>query len=904
VLPLDTGWTEARFRVRLQPCSWDTVIVVRAYGISPILTAASSHPFTLRCQTARVDSLPIANTGNDTLWIPRMWIDATPPGSITILGWSSRRNLPLAIPPKAADTLLLLLQPPSEGTVSATLWLENNDSTKVRGQKNPFRIELLGEARRTELVSQLNAYDFGRVCLGQSRQVRIRIENRGTLTALLSQPRVSMPFAAELEDRRNPPVLLGKDSVGLLLHFQPVWEGVFVDTVVLTATPCGERITIAVRGEGIRAAAQLTPGTVQRTVSVSSTDTLAFELTATGSAQLRIDRFRWDPPAPPWLQILQPVEGTWLQPADRVPLLLRLAPTAEERYRGTLCIEGDAECPFSACATLDIQAKRTRVAVEAPAQLGHAFLCQVGEDTLRFRITNLDGVASLTVSARLEPPSAAFELVTPTAPVQLQPGESLSVLVRIRPEGEGRFTATLQLAFEGGGVQDTFSYPLWTEFARSLLALDSDALELGSFEPCEQERTLAIPVQNIGTLTDTLTVELDPPVAAFRLQSPARAILPGQGSDTIVVAFSPAQLQEGLNVVTMRLRTLGCQQTRTVSLTATGVRARLEAIPAQLDFGTVWSGQTARQRLILHNPSPVPLRLESLEVEPPTAGFALESVPLPYLLSPGERLALTVSFTAADTGSFSAVVRITARSACQTVEEVPLFATVPEERYVVQLWLERYLARPGDTLHIPVWLRGPVQQAQLQEMAVELQFDPALLLPVQLQQAGLPLAFRWSGDGRMHFVLSSFPQMADTAVPQPVATLTGVALASLPSETPLHFASVSVTARKHLQVSTTDGWLSVLFCGIGRLIPRESAWATAWAAEDGFTVRLHSPVVQHWTVQLFTLHGRQCWHWQGSATGTSLVHIPAQALATGTYLLSVRSEHEGEILRVLLPLAR
>ncbi|MDW8225229.1 MAG: YCF48-related protein, partial [Bacteroidota bacterium] len=417
VFPTDTGWMEARFRIRLQPCAHDTVIVVRVYGISPILTAPTTRPYTLRCQLGQMDSIPIANTGNDTLRIERIWIDQSPPGTITVLGWRSGQALPARIPPRRADTLRLFIQPPSEGAFTATLWLENNDSTKVRGQKNPFRIELSGEARRTDLVSELRSYDFGRVCVGSSREVRLRVENRGTLTAFLSQPRVAPPFMAELEDRRNPPLILGKDSLGLRIRFSPTWEGSFADTVLITATPCGERIAITVRGEGIRSAIQLIPNRVHQSVPTVVSDTVEFQVVAAGSAHVRLDRYRWDPPAPSWLRILAPSPGTWLRSGEQLTVLLSLSPTGSaERYSGTLCIESDAECPASTCIQVELTRVRSHIRIEPASNRQWRWLCEP-LDTVVTVAWILDPDPALPESlrtihtVRLEPPTPVFELV-------------------------------------------------------------------------------------------------------------------------------------------------------------------------------------------------------------------------------------------------------------------------------------------------------------------------------------------------------------------------------------------------------------------------------------------------------------------------------------------------------------
>ncbi|MCS7169010.1 MAG: hypothetical protein NZ949_00105, partial [Candidatus Kapabacteria bacterium] len=144
----------------------------------------------------------------------------------------------------------------------------------------------------------------------------------------------------------------------------------------------------------------------------------------------------------------------------------------------------------------------------------------------------------------------------------------------------------------------------------------------------------------------------------------------------------------------------------------------------------------------------------------------------------------------------------------------------------------------------------------------------------------------------------------DTSAPRSIAWLVGVALAAIPSETPLHFAQVQASAQKQTVLSTRDGRLSILFCRIGRLGIRAAGWATVTATDDGLTIHLYSPTAQEWNLRLSTLEGRQCWQWQGAAEGSHTVFVPIRTLSSGLYLLSINSAREGELQRLLLPLTR
>ncbi len=307
---------------------------------------------------------------------------------------------------------------------------------------------------------------------------------------------------------------------------------------------------------------------------------------------------------------------------------------------------------------------------------------------------------------------------------------------------------------------------------------------------------------------------------------------------------------------------------------------------------------------MLRNPSGTDIRVESAEVEPPDAGFAVVG-PLPPLVVPaGGQVRASVQFAASDSGDFRGILRLQGRSpACSVETAAELQAHVPMELYPLQLWMEHYVARPGDTVRLPIWLQGAVQRARVQGLTFELVFDPALLLPVELRSANSSVPFTYDGNGRLRCTIP-IAAAGDANTPQRVATLVGIALGSLPPETPLHFADAQVQAEKHTTLTLTDGRLTVLFCGISRFGIRASSWATVQPRDNGIAVRLSSPVQQQWTLRLLTLEGRQCWYWHGIAGGEYELVIPTHTLAAGAYLLVVSTAQEGELLRLLLPLAR
>ncbi len=896
VLPTDTGWMEARFRVRLQPCARETVIVVRAYGVSPILNAPPQRIYALQCRLEQVDSIPVVNTGNDTLRIARYWLEQAPPGAVEVLGWASGAATPRALPPGHADTLLVWVRPLQEGAFRAVLWLENNDSTSTRGRRNPFAIELAGEARRTLVTAQQLSYDFGRVCVGTEQSVRVRLHNAGTLTALLSQPRVTPPFAAEVEDRRNPPVLLGGDTVGLRIRFAPSWEGVFADTVVLTVLPCGERVAIAVRGEGVRAALRLEPAVFQASSVVGRLDTAEGVLRNVGSARLRIAGYRWNPPLPSWVKLLEPVPGTWLEVGAALPLRLELRPDVEETYRGTLCVLADAECAAEFCVPVELRSRRVALVVE-PARLHVLQYCTPVNRRVSLRIRNA-GQELQELRLWVEPPLPEFQLVAPAeGRLQLSPGEAALVELQVGLDREGSVQAELVVETVTP-VVERFSIPLQLEHYRSVLQADSVA-EFGEVELCREPVRLGVVVQNVGSLADTVELWLQSASEAFAVVGSLLRELPGGALDTVIVELRPWKLPIGEERAQLRLRSRFCGQERWVQLSAIGVRGHALPEPAALDFGALFVGESAVRELQVWNPTVIALEVESAWIEPPGGGFVVEVPNLPQVLPPGARMPLRVRFDAAVVGDAQAWLRVALRSTCTDTLRVPLTARVQQELYTAQIWMERHVAAPGDTVQLPIWAAGIPARAGVEELQLEVWFDPQLLLPVGVyRDSALP--FRFDGQGRLGVRLGQLVAEEPTVI----AWIRGVALAGSPNETLLHLPQPRIAARKLVSSTTRDGWLRVEFCAIGRLGLRGSSALTLLHVGDELTLELFSAVTQPWRIRVLAADGRTSWEehrWVGQGKRQQLSW---RAPSSGVYAVLVEGLWSGERFQRVVPLVR
>lgn len=97
--------------------------------------------------------------------------------------------------------------------------------------------------------------------------------------------------------------------------------------------------------------------------------------------------------------------------------------------------------------------------------------------------------------------------------------------------------------------------------------------------------------------------------------------------------------------------------------------------PPVYDFGSLYTGESASARFRLRNTSAAPAALNVLAVA--GAGFTLDGPALPLTLDPQKAADFTVSFGAADTGTYSAALRSEGISVLLTVTVLPRLTYQP-----------------------------------------------------------------------------------------------------------------------------------------------------------------------------------------------------------------------------------
>lgn len=366
-------------------------------------------------------------------------------------------------------------------------------------------------------------------------------------------------------------------------------------------------------------------------------------------------------------------------------LLVTYTPVAEGPSGATLVLIHDADNGPSTLIEITGSSVGPRIALsDATLDFGDVSVGQRRELQLTF--TN---ETSFATPVRLEleaqrsvefgvsgiPGDAASEPLSATVP-----GDgALSITVWFEPTGEGDRTNTLQVSFcDGCSVQ----VPLTGAGIKPYFVLRPAFLDFGSLpEGTPASRTFAI--DNAGATN--LTVES---VALDGISSAEFQVLPGaplpavlSPGRTLDVAVTYVGVTPGLDEGTVLVRTDAWDDPATatdernaeVALSAESIGPDVDAVPKNVQVGTVEVGSSAVRNVLLTNAGNAGLTISGLRLDTGTGEVTVAGAPtLPALLAPGDSVVVTIAYAPVDTGADAATLVVTSNDQDESTLAVPI----------------------------------------------------------------------------------------------------------------------------------------------------------------------------------------------------------------------------------------
>ncbi|MFM8472918.1 MAG: choice-of-anchor D domain-containing protein, partial [Candidatus Kapaibacterium sp.] len=483
----DTGWKTGRYLFRVGPCLKDTVITLRAYGVSPIVNTPLSRRYQTACLQAAYDSIPVLNTGNADLLISATDI-VNGTGEFTVVGWNTGESLPVMIPPGTTKYVYIRYAPKGSGASTATLRLATNDATTARGAKRTVDIALNGESGGVKYALSSTSLDFGRHCVPAFAERSWSVVNTGTSPVTLSSSgSAASPFTVTAS-RTLPSAIGPGDSLRVRVVFQSSVAGVFRDSLVFGISPCDSvPIVIPLKAEAIRSVIDIAPARLQRSLRRGTVDTVCVDVRSLGPSEAVIDSLLFDPPLRGARIISGGTVPVRVDSGSALRVCIEVSGDSVGTWSGVLRARGATPCVTAASVPLELIVNDARLSIGPTGIDLPVVRCapMVRRDTIV--ITNDGSVADTLTDARITAAGAtAFSIVFPKVlPKDIPPSSRLLVIIQSSQTAEGVDTARCDLRFAtafGGAV---FSIPLRSEYRAAMSSLRDTVIDAGMHEPCD-----------------------------------------------------------------------------------------------------------------------------------------------------------------------------------------------------------------------------------------------------------------------------------------------------------------------------------------------------------------------------------------------------------------------------------
>ncbi len=810
--PPDTGWYEARFRIFVNECSPDTEVVVRAYGVSPIILAPQRVQRIVACRQVDTLHIPVANGGNDTLHIAAVRFSGPDTAIIQSVFWHSQSVGTVAIPPNVADTLAIVVRVEQEKSFQFAVALINDDRTRVRGVANPKNISVEIATFQPTIELATSIVDFGMVCVGESKDTMLRIEN-------LSSREVSLNFVwndAHFELRqpsRLPVKVRAGGSLTTRWRFAPTAPGMLVDTVEVVVQPCNFRYAVIIRGNAVSSEVAAIPDQVQQSVVPGDTVTVAVVLRSVGTTTAVVTTITLTPTRDDWT-VEHPPLPLVLLPGEEVMVQLRMFPQTDTTYTGQLCVGGNAVCAWQTCVPIKAAAEQGLLSVVPGAVAFPTFACTAHsvEDTVW--VWNAGSKPLTVYGAQLASSQLQWQFSTPL-PLNLLPKDTAFFTVRWQPTGPGSYEDTLWIF----SSVDTVGVPIHFAWYRPEIQILADpAADEDTLFRCDPPQQWQWTVRNSGNRDDTLEIVLPESLSGVT-RDPQVIPLPVNAVDSFTIRVDPAQFAEGVYAipVVLQWRFCGIEDTLYLPLAVRDPRGVLQ--PTAVELGPVFARKAvAVDTVYLLNPSQwFPIEVMNITALPGSAELEVRSDPLPLTLAPQSALPIEVRYVPIQPDTLTLQLLATIGPRCGNQPQAEIRAIAVEKVYPMEFRIPFYEAAPGDTVDIAVLLRADLREAVLQQLSFTVKFVPTILLPfaVSLGTNGATLPFDYQLSRGLVGIGLDSATLANAVVPywqgdiDTLVRIRGVVQLTDEPASPLAVRNVQLQSPEHFQITQVDGELKL-----------------------------------------------------------------------------------------------
>lgn len=906
---LDTGWSIGKYRFYLDPCGNDTTITIKAYGVSPIINSIDSLNIKIRCEGTVIDTIPIRNTGNYPLEISNLSFTSHL-GNIQILGWTSKKQLPISIPAKSSDSLIIQYSANNIGKEIFYLSIQNNDRTLARGSKQPYSIMLVCTLESENVSPPNNTIDLGKVCLNSQIDTSISLINRGNITANLEiLKNCHPPFSLQINNSQIEP----DENVKINFRFSPTIPGQFYDTLIIKTGDCKE-ISLFLTGIGLVGELASEPDFLEGLIITNQTKNFPIKISNIGNIPLDIVNYTFNPPLTGFSAELQPLLSQTIDSNQSISFILTIITNQVGSYRGEICFVAEGTCPTHICIPIELTGLSRSLTTDSSIIFPTLYCGGEIYDTLW--INNYGIVPDTVTQVSLSGDNSIEIISLPQLPAIINGNDSIPIVIRFRTNDEGIANAILHIETVQP-LGQIFDIPITASFYKSIINSNIYTVDFGTIERCNEPISKQFKIYNQGMADEILyTINRDYG-NYFSIDITDNFVIKGKDSIVVVVTFYPEIAQKAGNYSgKMIWTTTLCPDTIGIEFTAEIIAPHLSYSKFDIDFNNVWKDDIKYDTILITNNSSVPREINIIKY-PENSDFQINAfvnnalVNFPISIAPQSIAELRLSFTANKVGIFSDNFLIEESSVCRDTIEFLLHANVPYEQYTAKIFIDDYIANYGDTLSVYIELSDDLPRINANSIAFILEFDSYLFhtLEASIRSADLisyiPINYKKSL-GKIEALIDSSYSYYLLHNKGKIIAIKGVALYSSPTHTPLIIADFQVQTEKELFLTEEDGNLNVL--GICEPIAQHRLVLDNTMAfivlvreviEDG-NLELNCYNLPEGTqIYVFNTFGQKVKE-QTLPKGTNSVSISVKEFGAGVYFISFNKSDLGKFQFILI----
>lgn len=907
-VPQDTGWTQARFRVRLGPCPRDTIITVRIYGLSPIITCPSGAFASAGCSSIDTLRVPISNTGNAALEITSLKIDQSASTAFSIVGFTSgRKGMPWMIPVGERDTILIAYRS-DRGRDVSTLEIISNDRTRKRGVKTPWYVALQGLSDRPRITIDKRIINLGSLCRGSVVERNINVSNGGLVLASVA----AIENAAALEVRPGsimdvPP----GQTRQIVVAFTPTNSGPFSDTVFISIEPCDTIIPVVVTGVVEDPLIQIEPAVVRASGMANDTLRGRAVIRLVRGDSVRVSDIRISP-LPAALRFTLPSLPRILIATDSIVVNLTYSTPVPSEYRGVIEVVGATSCTTRASSEIHFVVSSNEVEI-TPDTVFWSYRCE-NKSEPRLITVLAKGTIPVTVkSVRKRSAASPFFVTGPGFPLIVNPGEQKTITIEFTPSAPGRYFDTLDVETTVDGMNPVI--PLRGEYLIGSVATEPRVLDLGEISICASDTSFPVRIRNSGMIDHTATVGVRTSLGTPTISRSSMVLKAGE-VDSVWITIIPTSYLPNTTVsgvVNVQEDACGRRDSTVFQFFAKGpVEPILQ--PNPLDAGIVTIGARAVGSITVENPSADTMTILSAELIPQTAEWRITQSITGVVITPFSSATVDVEYVPLREEQTTVQLVVLSTSGCLDTTASVLTGRGREPRapvtYRIPLRVDEYTVLPRIELDIPIHLSASVLDAKLDSIQWTIRYQSVNLDVDSIVKGNAPdvrLEARMQPGSVVFTAHRAGPQFGTAGT---LAVMKTTTRSAVPDSTPLQFTDITAWSPELTQVEHDDGYVIVDACGPRFLIgvapkSRFSVVSPTPLSSSNVSIRVEADDDDVVDVHIVDALGRTVASYQRIVVGKGLSQLDLDVahLSAGTYILHVLSNSRGSLTSTI-PIVR